>query len=220
MCLNLLKRILIFLLILGWNVTWPLLFGLFSRVAFLNLLSSSDSQHTLVFVSLPPFPPSTSCVLLSFLGCSSFPSTPARLLLLLIFLLVSGRGSSGSSSAEGAVLERSPSPGLSALLPGLGWVLPLTSDLWPVSLTHQSRLSTLKCDFLSLLLHCCVLIGRGARSQTGSRGEKEEVTEEYLDSVCVSAWSRSSAHRLMPNMFLNFYFYTFFFFFFKSVKNE
>lgn len=30
---------------------------------------------------------------------------------------------------------------------------PLTSDLWPFSLTHQPRLNTLKCDFLLLLLH-------------------------------------------------------------------
>lgn len=79
------------------------------------------------------------------------------------------------------------------------------SDLWPFSVTHQSRLSTLKCDFLSLLLHC-VLIGRGARQ------EVEEVTEEYLDGVCVSAWSRSSAHRLMPKMSSNYYFDTFIFF--------
>ncbi len=186
MCSNLTKQIHLFLLILGWVVC-----GLFSGVAFLNLPSSSDSLHTLVFVSF------TSCVLLSFLG-----SSPSASWLLLLFLLVS---SSDSSSSEGAVLERSPSPGLSALLPGLGWVLPLTSDLWPFSLTHQSRLSTLKCDFLSLLLHC-VLIGRGARQ------EVEEVTEEYLDSVCVSAWTRSSAHRLMPKMSSNYYFDTFIFF--------
>ncbi|KAL0163394.1 hypothetical protein M9458_042790 [Cirrhinus mrigala] len=102
-------------------------------MAFLNLLFSSDSQHTLIIVSLPPFPPSTSSFLFSFLGCSSFPSIPAQLrqrpplcppflflLLIFLLLLLSGRGSSDSSSAEGAVLERSPSPGLSALLPGLG----------------------------------------------------------------------------------------------------
>ncbi len=78
------------------------------------------SAHSCVCLS-PSVSSFTSCVLLSFLG-----SSPSASWLLLLFLLVS---SSDSSSSEGAVLERSPSPGLSALLPGLGWVLPLTSDL-------------------------------------------------------------------------------------------
>ncbi len=152
MCLNLLKKMLIFLLILGWNVTWPLFIWFvfprgvsesavllwFSAHSCVCLSSSISSFHFLCPAQLPRL------FLLPLHPCPSPPPPhlpPGLWPGLVWFLLCWG------SSPGAFTLTR---PFCSSAWP---WVS-AASDLWPVSLTHQSRLSTLKCDFLSLLLHC------------------------------------------------------------------